>query len=372
MRRGAFAQRVPRAMIEGIPPSLAPLANLAALLLALAFRRNRAVMLMMMLTVSAAALAGYPAAITGREDAIAMFAPWLLLAGAAMPERGLFARRNLLLMFVMAIAIWLTLSAPAHVWSSLHAALPFGALPWKASAIAVALTIIAAGLCALRWALRGGPMEAGLAVVLACVAVAMSPAAHRTGAALALTAAGIVAVLAVLYASFRMAFIDTLSGLPNRRALDEALARLSGDYAIAMIDIDHFKRFNDTHGHAAGDLVLKAVATQLRTIRGGRAFRFGGEEFCVLFGSAHARAAEACEAARRRVEQARVRIRSVPNPRRRTQAVRRNEASDVRVTISIGIAERDASARIPDEVLKAADRALYKAKAAGRNHVVTA
>jgi diguanylate cyclase (GGDEF)-like protein len=325
-----------------------------------------------MLTVSAAALAGYPAAIAGREDAIAMFAPWLLLAGAAMPERGLLARRNLLLLFATSIAVWLTLAAPPHVWSSLHGALPFGALPWSATAIATGLTVVAAGLCALRWALRGGPMEAGLAIVLACVAIAMLPAAHRAGAALALTLAGMVAVIAVLYASFRMAFIDTLSGLPNRRALDEALARLSGDYAVAMIDIDHFKRFNDTHGHAAGDVVLKAVAAQLRAIRGGRAFRFGGEEFCVLFGNAHARAAEACEAARQRVEQTCVRIRAVPNPRRRTQAVRRNEASDVRVTISIGLADRDAVVRTPVEVLKAADQALYKAKAAGRNHLVTA
>jgi diguanylate cyclase (GGDEF)-like protein len=215
-------------------------------------------------------------------------------------------------------------------------------------------------------------MEGGLAVVLLCAAFAVSPAAHNGSATFALAAAGVVAVLAVLYASFRMAFIDTLSGLPNRRALDEALVRLSGDYAVAMVDIDHFKRFNDTHGHAAGDLVLKAVATQLRAIRGGRAFRFGGEEFCVLFGSAHARAADACEAARKRVEQARVRIRSVPNPRRRTQAVRRNEASDVRVTISIGLAERDAVSRTPGEVLKIADQALYRAKASGRNGIVVA
>jgi len=359
-------------VIESLPPLVAPLANLVALLLALAFRRNRAVLLLLVITLAAAALAGYPALIAGRQDAALMFAPWLLFAGAAIPERGLLARRNLLLLFATSVAVWLTFAAPPHVWSSLHAALPLGALPWGASASAALLVVVAAGLCALRLVLRGGPMEGGLAAVLLCTAFAVSPTARNGSATLALTAAGVVAVLAVLYASFRMAFIDTLSGLPNRRALDEALARLSGDYAVAMVDIDHFKRFNDTHGHAAGDLVLKAVATQLRTIRGGRAFRFGGEEFCVLFGSAHARAAEACEAARQRVEQARVRIRSVPNPRRRTQAVRRDEASDVRVTISIGVAERDAVARTPDEVLKIADQALYRAKASGRNGIVVA
>jgi diguanylate cyclase (GGDEF)-like protein len=290
-----------------------------------------------------------------------------------MPERGLLARRNLLLLFALSIAVWLTLAAPAHVWSALQHTLPFGALPWSAGAIATGLIAIAAACCLLRRFLDGGPMEAGLSVVLVCAAIAMLPTARNGAGAVALTFAGGFALLAVLYASFRMAFVDTLSGLPNRRALDEALARLSGNYAVAMIDIDHFKRFNDTHGHAAGDLVLKAVAAQLRAIRGGHAFRFGGEEFCVLFGGTHSRAAtEACEAARRGVEQARVRIRSVPNPRRRTQAVKRNDASDVRVTISIGLAERDAVARTPQEVLKAADQALYRAKAGGRNNLVMA
>jgi diguanylate cyclase (GGDEF)-like protein len=355
-------------VIESLPPPVAPLANLAALFLALAFRRNRAVLLLLVSTSIAAALAGYPEGVAARSDAVTMFAPWLLLSIAASPERGLLARRNLALLSVLAIAIWLTLGAPAHVWSTLHHALPLGALPWSAGAIAGVMTVLAAVLCGLRWLLRGAPMEAGLAFVLACVAVAISPLAHGA-ASVELTVAGVAAVLAVLYASFRMAFIDTLSGLPNRRALDEALARLSGDYAVAMVDIDHFKRFNDTHGHAAGDIVLKAVAAQIGAIRGGRAFRFGGEEFCVLFG-ANARASEACEAARQRVEQGRVRIRSAPNPRRRTQAVRRNEASDVRVTVSIGLAARNAVERTPEEVLKSADKALYRAKANGRNCVV--
>ena len=360
------------AVSEALPPLVAPLVNLVALLLALSFRRNRAFLVLLPLTLAAAALTGYPAPVAGREDAAQMFSPWLLLAAAALPERGLLARGNLLLLFATTIAVWLVFAAPAHVWSALHRSLPLGVLPCSAAASAAGLVVIAGGACALRGALRGGPMEGGLAIVLACAALALSPFAHGNSAIAALTVAGVLAVLAILYASFRMAFIDTLSGLPNRRALDEALTRLSGDYAVAMVDIDHFKRFNDTHGHAAGDLVLKAVAAQLRAIRGGRAFRFGGEEFCVLFGSAHARAAEACEAARQRVEQSRVRIRSVPNPRRRTQAVRRDQANDVRVTISIGLAERDAVARTPEEVLKTADQALYRAKASGRNGIVIA
>lgn len=353
------------------PAWIAPLANAVALLLALGFRRNRAVLILLVLALSASAWAGYPASGRGQEDAVLMFAPWLLLAAAAMPERGLLARRNLLLLAIIAVVVWLSIDAPAHVWAALRAALPLGALPWTAGAIASALILLAAGLCLLRWVLRGGPMEAGLSVVLVCAAVAALPIAHSEYRIAALALAGICALLAVLYASYRMAFVDALSGLPNRRALDEALARLSGNFAVAMIDIDHFKRFNDSHGHAAGDLVLKAIGPQLRKIRGGSAYRYGGEEFCVLFSGAHGRgAAAALEAARQRVEQARVRIRSAPPPRRRTQAVKRSEASDVRVTISVGLAGRDAVARTPGEVLKAADQALYRAKAKGRNCVV--
>jgi diguanylate cyclase (GGDEF)-like protein len=361
---------VPAAVIQTLSPLwIAPLVNGVALLLALGFRRNRAVLILLVLALSALAWAGYPAG--GHEDAVLMFAPWLLLAAAAMPERGLLARRNLLLLFVIVVAVWLSIDAPAHVWSALRGALPFGALPWTAGTVAAILILMAAGLCLLRWLLRGGPMEAGLSIVLVCAAASTLPAAHSEYSITAIALAGVCALLAVLYASYRMAFVDALSGLPNRRALDEALARLSGNFSVAMIDIDHFKRFNDTHGHAAGDLVLKAIGPQLRKISGGRAYRYGGEEFCVLFSGAHCRsAAAALEGARARIEQGRVRIRSAPPPRRRTQAVKRSEASDVRVTISAGLAERDATARAPAEVLKVADQALYRAKANGRNCVV--
>src|SRR2546422_4854379 len=69
----------------------------------------------------------------------------------------------------------------------------------------------------------------------------------------------------------------SLTGLPGRRALDEALVRLGGRYAIAMVDIDHFKRFNDEHGHDAGDQLLRMLATKLSQIEGGgRPLRYGG------------------------------------------------------------------------------------------------
>lgn len=356
------------------PLLAAPLLNGIALLLALGFRRNRAVIVLAILTFSSLALAGVVAPEHGERgtEAARMFAPWLLLAAAAMPERRLLARRNLVLMLLLAIAVWLTLAAPAHVWPALRGVLPFGVLPWSAGAVAATLTFLAAALCLLRWVLHGAPMEAGLSIVLALVGFALMPVLRLDAVRYAFALAGAGALTAILYASYRMAFVDALAGLPNRRALDEALARQSGDYALAMVDVDHFKQFNDTHGHDAGDRVLHSVAQQLRGTRGAGAFRYGGEEFCLLFtGPRMHGAKQACEDVRERIEQMRVRVRSAPSKPRRGQALKRNDPGEVKVTISIGLAERNADLRAAADVLKAADAALYRAKAKGRNRVVS-
>ncbi|MBS0570502.1 MAG: GGDEF domain-containing protein [Proteobacteria bacterium] len=355
------------------PAWAAPLLNGAGFLLALGFRRNRAVLVLAVLTLAGLALvgAGSPDAGARGGDAARMFAPWLLLAAVALPERGLLARRNLALLLLLALAAWLTVGASDRLWPGLRAALPFGVLPWSAGAVAAGLTFAASLLCLLRWVVNGVPMEAGLGIVLGLAGIAMLPGmdVHDTSRALAL--AGACALLAMLYSSYRMAFIDALSGLPNRRALDETLARLSGDYAVAMVDVDHFKQFNDNHGHDAGDRVLRAVAGELRRERRARAFRYGGEEFCLLFAGARSRdAVRMCDQTRRGVEQMRVRIRSAPARRRAGQAIRRDEAVEAKVTVSIGVAVRDAQLRLATEVIKAADRALYQAKSRGRNRVV--
>src|SRR5207302_1408861 len=87
---------------------------------------------------------------------------------------------------------------------------------------------------------------------------------------------------ALVEASYHMAYQDSLTGLPARRALNEALLRLGGHYSVAMIDVDHFKRINDRHGHDVGDQVLRIIAAKLAQVPGGgKAYRYGGEEFAV-------------------------------------------------------------------------------------------
>jgi diguanylate cyclase (GGDEF)-like protein len=181
---------------------------------------------------------------------------------------------------------------------------------------------------------------------------------------------------AVAHEAYQMAFRDELTGLPGRRALNERMQRLGRNYVLAMIDVDHFKKFNDTHGHDVGDQVLRLVASKLSKVTGGgKAYRYGGEEFALVFA---ARTAEQClphlEAVREVIANYAMHLRNQDRPqddqvgrKRRALAA----AGTVSVTISIGIAERQMDHRNPEQVLKSADEALYNAKAAGRNCVMT-
>ena len=96
--------------------------------------------------------------------------------------------------------------------------------------------------------------------------------------------AGLILVGSIIENSYLLAYHDELTTLPARRAFNEALLRLEDSYAVAVVDIDHFKKFNDTYGHETGDQVLRLVAAKLATVTGGgRAYRVGGEEFSILF-----------------------------------------------------------------------------------------
>ncbi|PWB30510.1 GGDEF domain-containing protein [Pseudomonas sp. SDI] len=178
---------------------------------------------------------------------------------------------------------------------------------------------------------------------------------------------------AVSHEAYQMAFRDELTGLPGRRALNERMQRLGRNYVLAMTDVDHFKKFNDTHGHDVGDQVLRLVASKLSKVTGGgRAYRYGGEEFALVFAG---KTLEECmphlEAVREVIANYNIQLRNQENrPHDDSQGRQRRGAAaagSVSVTISIGVAERQPEHRSPEEVLKSADEALYSAKAAGRN-----
>ncbi len=161
------------------------------------------------------------------------------------------------------------------------------------------------------------------------------------------------------------AHTDALTELPNRRY---AMARLEAEWETSntnamrplsaiLIDIDHFKKVNDTYGHDVGDLVLKEVAVVLRanTRQGEEAARLGGEEFFVVCANT--------DEERARIAGERLRL-----------AIERHVISGLgfqgSVTISVGVAQRTPDMATQDALIKAADHAVYAAKAAGRNRVV--
>ena len=229
----------------------------------------------------------------------------------------------------------------------------------------------------LRFALDHKPLEGGLFWSVAACLLAMR--AHGVGsiAGAYLLTAVLVLVVCLVETSYRMAYHDELTGLPGRRAFNDAVRQLRQRYALAVVDVDHFKKFNDTYGHDTGDQVLKMVAARLAEVTGGgEAFRCGGEEFAIVF--PHRSAADAAlhlERLRQSIEYSTFRVRGPDRsrrerPERRYARPRGNSApEEVAVTVSIGVAEPTGALPSIEHVLHAADKALYRAKDAGRNRV---
>jgi GGDEF domain-containing protein len=219
------------------------------------------------------------------------------------------------------------------------------------------------------------PIPIGNAAAIAAFFLAAEWARSPGAYAVYMGATGVLLIVALLNESHQLAFRDQLTGLPARRALEERMRSLGERYAIGMVDVDHFKQFNDTHGHDVGDQVLKLVGGRLAEVEGGGiAYRYGGEEFCVLFpNSTLAQAERSLEAIRASIESYRMAVRGADRPKAPDEGARRRGGRTVdkmlSVTVSIGVAEPGDQHATPRAVLKAADEALYRAKKAGRNRV---
>ncbi|WP_127470951.1 GGDEF domain-containing protein [Thiomicrorhabdus aquaedulcis] len=196
-------------------------------------------------------------------------------------------------------------------------------------------------------------------VVLLLLALALNQFYQPGQLALLSSVAALMILLALIFDAHHIAYVDELTGLKSRRALFESFMGLGKQYAIAMVDIDHFKRFNDTYGHDVGDEVLKRVAHGLATVKGAKVYRYGGEEFTVVFKGKHVAMAEAeMNRLREALEQAPLEFMS------------QEEYVTTQVTMSVGIALAQSHLNAPQAVLKKADEALYLAKQSGRNLVV--
>ncbi|MGD0567395.1 MAG: GGDEF domain-containing protein [Candidatus Sulfotelmatobacter sp.] len=283
---------------------------------------------------------------------------------------------------------------PALQHLAVPAPLPFAAvLSFAASAIVLLI----------RFLLFRKPVESGLLWALAASFLALRFGGVGRIPTCYFAAAAFILAGAIVETSYLLAYHDELTTLPSRRAFHDALTRLEPPFSIAMVDIDHFKRCNDIYGHDTGDQVLRLVASRLaRVAGGGQAYRCGGEEFAILFpGKTTADVLEHLEKLRADIEASRLRLRGpdrrqeARGPDRRSQRThgralsgrastgrastgqairqlsRAAPANELSVTASMGVATSKGENRSAEEVVKAADKALYRAKAGGRNRIET-
>jgi len=379
---------------DALPPSLSGLKVYGPYImfavgapLAMAFKRGRALFALVTLVLAYLAQQTWlqlgVAEPAGRAVyfALTVFVPGNLALFAILPERGMFnqhgAWRLGVIVFEAAITAWVIAAGRTDItaWAGQKfldpAPFGIGAIP-QIGIAALALGLLVSIAMALI-------SRSAITASFAGAIVGFTVAAHVPTASLTfsifIAAAELMVTIAILQDTFRMAFRDELTGLPSRRALNERLATLGRKYTIAMLDVDHFKNFNDTYGHDLGDQVLKMVGAHIDDVGGGgKAYRYGGEEFTVVF--ARKSAAEALpylEALRKNVESYRLALRAPDRPRkpkgRKRQPGSWKGKDAVSVTISIGVAERSERLATPTSVIQEADRALYRAKENGRNTV---
>jgi diguanylate cyclase (GGDEF)-like protein len=266
------------------------------------------------------------------------------------------------------------------------------------------------------------PIEPGFAWSVAAIFLWLQFAPVGKASDAYVATAALILAASLIETSYVLAYHDELTGIRGRRAFNESLLSLDQQYAIAIVDIDHFKKFNDTFGHDVGDQVLCMVAKRLSDVGGdGQAFRCGGEEFAIVFRNTSAKEAfdhldslrqviekstfqvrgadrRAEKATEKSVEKSSNRRAGTSQSDRRKSAKKKTAASSSKqrelfpqpasqspgrlsprvsdhlpdrlsVTVSIGVAEPSTRNRQPEQVIQSADQALYRAKNEGRNRV---
>ncbi|HVY04837.1 MAG TPA: GGDEF domain-containing protein [Burkholderiales bacterium] len=364
------------------------------LMLSLVFRRGRAFFVLLSLTLAYFAFVFFfqrESGLVARAAYAAMcvFVPMNIAVFALLRERGALnapgmRRLSLLLIEVGAIVAIVASDLPEFV-DMLYRPIVAHASPASVSLpqwgiVFTCLAIVTGVVCSV---LRGSVIDAAFAAAAAAFALACNSLPSPGAFAWFCTIAAVIVAFAVAQDSHRLAFYDELTGLPGRRALNERLQSLDGGFTLAMVDIDHFKAFNDAWGHDVGDQVLRLVAARLQRVGGGgTAYRYGGEEFVILFAGRRGSSVVAhLDTLRRSIDDYKITLRHAARRRNsmigRSSAAARNrpnaetEAKWISITVSIGVAERESRADAPSAVFQAADKALYRAKAEGRNRVVS-
>lgn len=359
------------------------------LLLSLHFNRSRAFFVLTMLAVfywngTSLSSGGAAGAAAQRVDGILCFLlPINITLFCLMREKGIFSSAGrkrflfILLQAVILVVLAKTGQADARQESGEwlrsvaegHRGLPGLAFPVMG---------VCGALIAGKSYVRHSLIDSAFLGVLAAIAIIFCASSNGDVQTVFLFAAGLILTFGILQDSHNMAYRDDLTGLLSRRALNEQMEGLGRRYSIAMLDLDHFKRLNDSYGHDVGDQVLRMAASKMRAVgAGGKAYRYGGEEFTIIFpGKGMDEVLPHLEQLRADIASYRFNVRGAdrPAPAREGRRRRSGTGADTQVTltVSIGIAESDGAMRTPREVLASADEALYRAKQRGRNRLSAA
>ncbi len=311
-------------------------------------------------------------------SAVALLLPLNLLAFSVVPERGPFTLTGLVqwtAIFVQpALVIQLNRSGEAFTRFLDVTLVDPSYFAWvKIPQLALLAFLIA--FVVLVSQLIWEPGEEKRAVTWALIAAFLALNAGEGGlvSTTYFATAGLMLVQAVIDVSYRLAYQDALTALPTRRGFNEMLSQLVGHFTVAMVDVDHFKQFNDRHGHEVGDQVLKMVAVELTKVGGGgKSFRYGGEEFAIIFDG---KRVEDCqphlEKLRATIAGRVFTLRGAFRPRKKPDEPKpvKKPRKTLKITVSIGAADSTDPKETAEDVVKAADQCLYRAKETGRNKV---
>ncbi len=314
-----------------------------------------------------------------------LFLAWIYDQELTLPS--LSAWSGLLLVESIFVAI-LGNSADPRTLGFLHLTLlPVSWFHWSKLSQLAWLVFSVSALILLTRVPNGKPIESGLLWAFVVTFFGLQAGGAGRIATAYFATGGLILSCSLIENSYLLAYRDELTTLPGRRAFNEATLRLQELYTVAIVDIDHFKKCNDTYGHEIGDQVLRLVASRLAEVGGGgQAFRVGGEEFNILFpGKALRDVHPHLEMLRTKIEASSFRVRETGErrsvsrgaDRRKTvrikeRSIRPRDASSgggqLSVTVSIGAAESNSRFSL-EQVIQAADKALYRAKRGGRNRV---
>jgi len=309
-------------------------------------------------------------------DLLCVFIPVNFAIFNFLKERGILNQHGIKRLSYVAIQIafitWLVVSNKSNISNLLDVQI----YPSYTSVIkqpALIIMVLSLFVLITDWVIRGSQLRYAWILILAAIMLALHHVNDKQITTVYFILAGIITISAIIIHSYNLAYKDELTQLPSRRALKQKLESLGKTYAIAMADVDHFKKLNDTYGHDVGDDVLKMLAVHLSEIEGGgKAYRYGGEEFAIVFPEKNAKSAAVyLEGLRVKIDSTPFVIRHKKRPRKKPDKSKTvSSEKQLNVTISIGVADKQERHILPQDVMKSADKALYKAKKGGRNKVI--